>query len=61
MALTADISVATEAYLGISKILKMVSICLTTMPLEDRHTSTNIAEWLEDAAVKFEIPFEKKY
>jgi len=29
------------------------------MPLEDRHTSTNIAEWLEEVAVKFEIPFEK--
>lgn len=37
----------------------MTSVCLTTMPLEDRHTSTNIAEWLEEVAVKFEIPSEK--
>lgn len=66
MALTTDIwtSVATEAYLGITchyigKDWKMTSVCLTTMPLEDRHTSTNIAEWLEEVAVKFEIPSEK--
>ncbi|XP_051994042.1 E3 SUMO-protein ligase ZBED1-like [Xyrauchen texanus] len=65
MALTTDIwtSVATEAYLGITchyigNDWKMTSVCLTTMPLEDRHTSTNIAEWLEEVAVKFEIPFE---
>uniref|UniRef100_A0A8C1N977 HAT C-terminal dimerisation domain-containing protein n=1 Tax=Cyprinus carpio TaxID=7962 RepID=A0A8C1N977_CYPCA len=66
MALTTDIwtSVATEAYLGITchyigNDWKMTSVCLTTMPLEDRHTSTNIAEWLEEVAVKFEIPSEK--
>jgi len=66
MALTTDIwtNVSTEAYLGITchyigNDWKMTSICLTTMPLEGRHTSTNIAEWLEEVAVKFEIPFEK--
>ncbi|MCI4377132.1 hypothetical protein PGIGA_G00200130, partial [Pangasianodon gigas] len=66
IALTADIwtSVATEAYLGITchyigDEWKMMSVCLTTMPLEDRHTATNIAEWLEDVVTKFEIPTEK--
>jgi len=66
MALTTDIwtSVATEAYLGITchyigNDWKRTSVYLTNMPLEDRHTSTNIAEWMEEVAVKFEIPFEE--
>lgn len=37
----------------------MESICLTTMPLQDRHTSSNIAEWLEEVAARFEIPPSK--
>lgn len=37
----------------------MISICLTTMPLEDRHTAANIAEWLEEVTEKFEIPAQK--
>lgn len=32
---------------------------LTTMPLEERHTAANIAEWLEDVIAKFDIPPEK--
>ncbi|XP_053551460.1 E3 SUMO-protein ligase ZBED1-like [Bombina bombina] len=66
IALTADIwtSIATEAYLGITchyigADWKMHSICLTTMPLEDRHTAKNIAEWLEEVAAKFEIQPQK--
>ncbi|XP_054861960.1 uncharacterized protein LOC129347772 [Amphiprion ocellaris] len=55
LALTADIwtSVANEAYLGvtchyITEDWDMQSVCLTTMPLQDRHTASNIAEWLEE-------------
>lgn len=66
IALTADIwtSIATEAFLGITchyiaEEWKMISICLTTMPLEDRHTAANIAEWLEEVTEKFEIPPQK--
>ncbi|CAM4730718.1 unnamed protein product [Leuciscus chuanchicus] len=32
---------------------------LTTMPLEERYTAANIAEWLEDVIAKFNIPPEK--
>ncbi|XP_073488938.1 E3 SUMO-protein ligase ZBED1-like [Aquarana catesbeiana] len=66
IAITADIwtSIATEAFLGITchyiaEDWKMISICLTTMPLEDRHTAANIAEWLEEVTEKFEIPAQK--
>lgn len=66
IALTADIwtSVATEAYLGITchyigDDWDMKSVCLTTMPLEDRHTASNIAEWLEEVVARFEIPLGK--
>ncbi|XP_059208582.1 E3 SUMO-protein ligase ZBED1-like [Centropristis striata] len=66
VALTADIwtSVATEAYLGVTchflgNDWEMKSLTLTTMPLEERHTAVNIAEWLEEATTKFEIPFDK--
>ncbi|CAM4570827.1 unnamed protein product [Leuciscus chuanchicus] len=62
VALTADIwtSVATEAYLGITCHYigidwQMESICLSTMPLEERHTAQNIAGWLEEILDKFEI------
>uniref|UniRef100_A0A3Q1GJ54 HAT C-terminal dimerisation domain-containing protein n=1 Tax=Acanthochromis polyacanthus TaxID=80966 RepID=A0A3Q1GJ54_9TELE len=62
VALTADIwtSVATEAYLGITchyigRDWEMESICLSTMPLEDRYTAQNIAGWLEQTLEKFEI------
>lgn len=37
----------------------MKSVCLSSMPLEDKHTAVNIAECLEDAVAKFEIPTEK--
>ncbi|KAJ8348900.1 hypothetical protein SKAU_G00274890 [Synaphobranchus kaupii] len=60
--LTTDVwtSVATEAYLGITchyigDDWNMKSICLTTMPLEHRHTASNIAEWLEEVVARFEI------
>ncbi|KAM7399647.1 hypothetical protein PAMP_018897 [Pampus punctatissimus] len=62
---TTDIwtSVATEAYMGVTchylKNWKMVSHCLTTMPLEERHTTANIAEWIEEVIAKFIIPPEK--
>ncbi|XP_044155622.1 E3 SUMO-protein ligase ZBED1-like [Bufo gargarizans] len=66
IALTADIwtSVATEAYLGITchyigDDWKMNSICLTTMPLEERHTAAHIAEWLEEVLERFQIPPKK--
>ncbi|XP_076876762.1 E3 SUMO-protein ligase ZBED1-like [Brachyhypopomus gauderio] len=66
VALTTDIwtSVATEAYLGVTCHFlgddwKIKSLSLTTMPLDERHTATNIADWLEDAATKFHISFEK--
>ena len=29
---------------------------LTTMPLQNRHTASNIAEWLEEVVARFEIP-----
>ncbi|XP_053268172.1 tRNA (cytosine(38)-C(5))-methyltransferase isoform X1 [Pleuronectes platessa] len=63
LALTTDVwtSVAIEAYLGvtchyITDDWEMKSICLTTMPLQDRHTGSNIAEWLEEVVARFEIP-----
>ncbi|XP_035981203.1 zinc finger BED domain-containing protein 1-like [Fundulus heteroclitus] len=66
LALTTDIwtSVATEAYLGvtchyITDDWDMQSISLTTMPLQDRHTASNIAEWLEQVVDRFEIPPSK--
>ena len=66
VALTTDIwtSVATEAYMGVTchylgKNWKMVSHCLTTMPLDERHTAANIAVWIEEVIAKFEIPPEK--
>lgn len=50
IALTADAwtSVATEAYLGISCHFisddwELTSLCLTTMPLEERHTGPVLA------------------
>ncbi|KAL7857474.1 hypothetical protein SRHO_G00163730 [Serrasalmus rhombeus] len=64
--LTTDIwtSIATEAYMGVTchylgKNWKMVSHCLTTMPLEERHTAANIAQWIEEVITKFDIPAEK--
>ena len=66
IALTADVwtSVATEAYLGITchyigDEWNMKSICLTTMPLEEIHMASNIAEWLEEIVARFEIPPSK--
>nr|XP_054589704.1 E3 SUMO-protein ligase ZBED1-like [Nothobranchius furzeri] len=66
LALTADVwtSIATEAYLGITchyitEDWEMQSICLTTKPLQDRHTASNIAEWLEEAVTRFDIPLNK--
>ncbi|XP_077065670.1 E3 SUMO-protein ligase ZBED1-like [Siphateles boraxobius] len=66
VALTTDIwtSVATEAYLGVTSHFlgedwEMKSLSLTTMPLEERHTAANIADWLEETTAKFEIPLEK--
>ncbi|XDV36787.1 hypothetical protein PO909_006510 [Leuciscus waleckii] len=66
VALTTDIwtSVATEAYLGVTchflgEDWEMKSFSLTTMPLEERHTAANIADWLEETTAKFEIPLEK--
>lgn len=55
---------ATEAYLGVTchflgEDWEMKSFSLTTMPLEERHTAANIADWLEETTAKFEIPFEK--
>lgn len=62
LALTTDVwtSVATEAYFGftchyITDDWDMQSICLTTMPLQDRHTASNIAEWLEQVVARYEI------
>ncbi|XP_077315552.1 RUN domain-containing protein 1 isoform X1 [Lithobates pipiens] len=62
IALTTDAwtSIATEAYLGvtchfINEDWNLTSYNLTTMPLEDRHTAENIANWVEKAAEKFEI------
>lgn len=62
IALTTDAwtSVATEAYLGItchfiSDDWELTSFCLTTMPLEERHTGPNIAAWIEQAVERFEI------
>ncbi|XP_049331875.1 E3 SUMO-protein ligase ZBED1-like [Astyanax mexicanus] len=51
-------SIANEAYLGvtchfINKDWELTSYNLTTMPLEERHTAENIAEWVEKAAEKF--------
>lgn len=53
IALTTDIwtSVATEAYLGVTchflgEDWEMESYSLIKIPLEERHTAANIAEWL---------------
>nr|XP_055065281.1 E3 SUMO-protein ligase ZBED1-like [Misgurnus anguillicaudatus] len=66
VALTTDIwtSVATEAYLGVTchflgEDWEMKSLSLTTMPLEERHTAANIADWLEETTAKFEIQLVK--
>lgn len=37
----------------------MQSICLTTVSLPDRHTASNIAEWLEQVVARLEIPHSK--
>lgn len=55
---------ATEAYVGVTwhflgEDWEMKSLSLTTMPLEERHTAANIADWLEEATAKFPIAFEK--
>ena len=62
IALTTDAwtSVATEAYLGItchfiSDDWELTSFCLTTMPLEERHTGANIAAWIEQVVERSEI------
>lgn len=57
-------SVAKEVYLGVTchflrEDWEKESHSLTTMPLEERHTAANIAEWLEDVIAKFDIPPEK--
>lgn len=66
IALTTDIwtSIATEAYIGVTCHYigvnwRMVSHCLTTMPLEERHTAANIAQWIEEVTTKFDIPVKK--
>lgn len=66
VALTTDIetSISTEAYMGVTchyigKNWNMVSHSLTTMPLEERHTAANIAEWIEEVTAKFYIPAKK--
>ncbi|XP_049333290.1 E3 SUMO-protein ligase ZBED1-like [Astyanax mexicanus] len=66
ISLTADAwtSVATEAYLGItchfiSDEWELNSFCLTTLPLEERHTGSNIAAWIEQTVEMFEIPPKK--
>lgn len=66
ISLTADAwtSIATEAYLGITchfinNDWELISYCLTTMPLEERHTAENIASWIETAIEKFGIPASK--
>lgn len=57
-------SIATEAYLGITYHFKnndweLISYCLTTMSLEERHTAENITSWIETAIEKFGIPASK--
>ncbi|KAG9338144.1 hypothetical protein JZ751_027117 [Albula glossodonta] len=37
----------------------MKSVCLTTMPVEERHMASNIVECLEPATAGFEIPLCK--
>ena len=66
IALTTDVltSAATEAYRDttchyVGNKWNMKSICLTNMPLEERLTAFNIAEWLEDVVARFEIPPSK--
>ncbi|XP_054595438.1 uncharacterized protein [Nothobranchius furzeri] len=60
--LTADVwtSRATEAYLGVSchflsEDWNMKSFNLAIMPLEERHTGTNIMTWIEEVLAKFEV------
>lgn len=36
-----------------------MSLSIIIMPLEERHKGRNIADWLEETATKFHIPFEK--
>lgn len=59
---TDSVVLTIEAYMGVMchhlNYWKMVSRCLTTMPLEERHIATNIAEWIEVIA-KFNIPQQK--
>lgn len=61
-AVTTDVwtSVATGASLGITcHYIKddwdMVSVSLTTIPLQDRLAASNITEWLEEVGARFEI------
>ncbi|KAA0721455.1 hypothetical protein E1301_Tti020347 [Triplophysa tibetana] len=52
---------ATEAYLGITchYITDDLDMQSFTMPLQDRHTASNIAELLEQVVARFEIPLSK--
>lgn len=66
VALTTDIwtSVAVEAFMGVichcvSNNWEMQSFILTTLPLDERHTAANIADWLQDVVCNFGIQPEK--
>lgn len=59
---TDSVVLTIEAYMGVMcrhlNYWKMVSRCLTTMLLEQRHIAANITEWIEVIA-KFYIPPQK--
>lgn len=55
---------AVETYMGVTchcvgDNWEMQSFILSTLPLEDRHTAANVAEWLQDVVQKYEIPLKK--
>ncbi|XP_057706031.1 E3 SUMO-protein ligase ZBED1-like [Corythoichthys intestinalis] len=66
VALTTDVwtSLTTESYLGVTchflgEDWEMKALNLTTMRLEERHTATDIADWLEETTARFDVPFSK--
>lgn len=66
VALTTDIwtSVGVEAFMGVTchcvgNNWELNSFILTTLPLDERHTAANIAEWLQNDVSNFGIPPEK--
>lgn len=60
---TDSVAPTSEASMGVTchhlNYWKMVSPCLTTMSLEERHIAAHIAEGIEEVTAKFNVPAQK--